>query len=257
MIDDQYTSNAQVVGDYPMTFKVHDSSGNEATHELMIHVVDQEAPVIEGESLMTIGYNQYYEESELLSMLSVSDNYDTNLPIIIESNTYKTNSDLIGTYDVIFSVTDSSNNRTEKTMTIQVVDNIGPMVYLDKSVIQVYEDTILTLEDFAHLLRKTKELDPLEDYRITVRYDSYSKHTSKPGTYHMRLTFTDNKNQSIDKDFEINVIEKHAHDLTFGEQITSPSFFENHKDKLIYGGFGFIFIGSQTIWFIIYRKRKI
>jgi hypothetical protein len=191
-----------------------------------------------------------------LSNLSVTDNYDETIPIIIESNTYKDYSDVIGQYEVLFSATDSSGNRTEKIVTMHVVDEIGPMIYLDSSVIQVYSDTVLQLPDFAHLLTKTNELDPYVDYRIIVRYDSYTKHASKPGTYHMKLTFKDNKEQAIDKDFEIKVIDKQVNDIVFGQKIVQPSFYEKYKEYFIYGGLGTVFITSQIVWFFVYRKKN-
>jgi len=257
LVEDNYSSNANIVGDYSMTFNVIDGSGNEATHNLNVHVIDEQAPLITGDSTITIGYNQYYEENQLLSNLSVTDNYDSNVQIIIENNDYKNYSDLIGNYDVLFSATDSSGNRSEKTITIHVVDEIGPMVYLDSSVIQVYSNTILQLPDFAHLLRKTNELDPSIDYRIIVRYDSYTKHASKPGTYHMRLTFKDNQDQALDKDFEIKVIDKQINDIVFAEQTHTPNFYETYKPMIIYGGIGTLFTLSQIIWFYVYRKKNI
>jgi len=256
MIEDNYSANASQVGTYSMTFGVVDSSNNEATHILDIHVVDEEAPLISGQESITIGYNQYYEESQILSNLSVTDNYDETIPIIIESNAYKDYSDVIGQYEVLFSATDSSGNRTEKIVTMHVVDEIGPMIYLDSSVIQVYSDTVLQLPDFAHLLTKTNELDPQVDYRIIVRYDSYTKHASKPGTYHMKLTFKDNKEQVIDKDFEIKVIDKQVNDIVFGQKIVQPSFYEKYKEYFIYGGLGTAFITSQIVWFFVYRKKN-
>jgi hypothetical protein len=256
MVEDNYSANASQVGTYSMTFSVVDSSNNEATHVLDIHVIDEEAPLITGQESITIGYNQYYEENQILSNLSVTDNYDDNVAIIVESNAYKDYSDVIGQYEVLFSATDSSGNRTEKIVTMHVVDEIGPMIYLDSSVIQVYSDTVLQLPDFAHLLTKTNELDPQVDYRIIVRYDSYTKHASKPGTYHMKLTFKDNKDQAIDKDFEVKVIDKQVNDIVFGQKITYPSFYEKYKDFIIYGGLGTAFLSSQIVWFFVYRKKN-
>jgi hypothetical protein len=256
MVEDNYSANASLVGTYSMTFRVFDSSNNEATHVLDVHVVDEEAPLISGQESITIGYNQYYEENQILSNLSVTDNYDESIAIVVESNIYKDYSDLIGQYEVLFSATDSSGNRTEKIVIMNVVDEIGPMIYLDSSVIQVYSDTVLQLPDFAHLLTKTNELDPQLDYRIIVRYDSYTKHASKPGTYHMKLTFKDNQEQSTDKDFEIKVIDKQVTDIVFGQKIIQPNFYEKYKEFIIYGGLGTAFLASQIVWFFVYRKKN-
>ncbi len=257
MVNDSYSLNASVVGDYTMSFSVTDSSGNEATHDLLVHVVDQEAPIITGESTIHIGYNLYYSEDDLLSMLSVTDNYDSHLEIIIENNGYKNNHNIIGEYNIIFSSTDSSGNTSEKTLTMHVVDEIGPVVYLDQSIIQVYSNTVLQLPDFAHLLTKTNELNPEKDYLITVRYDSYTSHSDKPGTYHMRLSFKDNSGDVLDKDFEIKVIEKGIDSIYFGKEEIEINFFAKYQNILIYSGIGSVFIGTQIAWFLITRKKKI
>lgn len=253
---DEYTANAAITGSYPMTFSVMDTSGNETTHDILVHVVDQESPIITGDETLVIGYNNYYSEDSMLSMLSVSDNYDQGLEILIESNGYKNHYQSIGEYTVIFSATDSSGNKTEKTLLIQVVDEIGPMIYLDLSVIQVYSDTVMTLPDFAHLLTKTKELDEDKDYLITVKYDSYSSHAQTPGIYHMQVQFEDDYGFVIDKDFQINVIDKASDGIIFGQENEDISLVQKYKQALIYGGGSLALISTNLIWFIFFRKKK-
>lgn len=256
LVEDNYTESNDIVDSYDMQFKVSDSSGNETYHDIVIHVVDQEAPLITGDDVLHIGYNNYYSEDNMLAALTVSDNYDSNLTIVIESNDYKNNASTIGEYQVLFSATDSSGNKTEKTLTVFVVDEIGPMIYLDLAVIQVYSDNVMSLPDFASLLKKTKELDSDKDYLITIKYDSYSSHASIPGTYHMQLMFEDEVGEIIEKDLQIKVIDKLSDGIVFGEENKDISFFQENRNLFIYGGISFVFVGSQCIWFIIVRKHK-
>jgi len=257
MVSDNYSTNASVVGQYSMQFKVADSSGNESFHDLLVHVVDQEAPLIVGDDTLYIGYNNYYSESSMLSALSVSDNYDADVTIVIESNAYKNNHDTLGQYSVIFSATDSSGNISEKTLTVHVVDEIGPMVYLNLQVIQVYSDSVMTLPDFAQLLTKTKELDEEKDYLITVKYDSYSAHANTPGTYHLRLQFEDEYGQITDKEFQINVIDQAIDGVVFGKDNTDISFIYKHQKIFVYGGLSSAFILTNIIWYMVLRKKRI
>lgn len=256
LVSDGYTENASLIGTYPMQFSVEDGSNNITYHDLLVHVVDQEAPLIEGDDTLVVGYNNYYSEDSMLSSLSVSDNYDQGLEVTIVSNPYKNNYQTIGDYTVVFSATDSSGNQTEKTLNVQVVDQIGPMIYLDLSVIQVYSDTVMTLPDFAQLLTKTKELDQEKDYLVTVKYDSYSAHAKTPGTYHMQIRFEDDFGDFIDKDFQINVLDKGSDGIVFGQVNDDISFIERHRQELIYGGGSLVFIASNMVWFIIFRKKK-
>jgi hypothetical protein len=254
--NDNYSENASIIGSYPMQFSVSDSSGNTTDHDVLIHVVDQEAPMILGDESLVIGYNNYYSEATMLSSLSVSDNYDQNVEIIITSNNYKNNAETIGEYTVVFSATDSSGNQTEKTLTVFVVDEIGPMIYLDLSVIQVYSDTVMTLPDFAQLLTKTHELDPEEDYLITVKYDSYTSHAEIEGTYHLQLQFEDVNGDIFDKDLQINVIDKGSDAIIFGYVEEDMNFVEIYQEEIIYSGAALLFVLSNLSWFIVWRKKN-
>jgi hypothetical protein len=257
VVNNEYTINSNIVGTYAMQFSVLDSSGNETLHDLVIDVIDQEAPIITGESSIHIGYNQYYSESTIISGLSVSDNYDQNIFLVVESNAYKDNPKQIGEYDVVFSATDSSGNRTEKIITVNVIDSIGPMIYFDLSVIQVYSDQVMTLPDFAELLTKTNELDSRRDYLITVKYDSYTKHANKPGTYHLKLLFEDEFGKKTNKNLEIKVIDQVVDGIFLSPEEIEVGFFEKNQNILILGGSGLVLMGSNLAWFFIHRKRII
>jgi hypothetical protein len=238
-----------------MQLSVMDSSGNKVYHDVEIAVVDEDAPLITGESSIHVGYNHYISESDILSGLGVTDNYDQNIALTVNSNSYKDNSDQIGEYSMVVSATDSSGNRTNKTISIHVVDSIGPMIYFDLSVIQVYSDQVMSLPDFAKLLTKTRELDSGKDYMITVKYDSYTKHAKIPGTYHLKLLFEDEFGESVDKDLEINVIDQVADGIYISEEVIEKSFFGDKSNLIIIGGSGLALIASNLVWFFIHKKR--
>lgn len=256
VVSDEYTANASTIGDYPMQFKVSDGSGNESFKDIIVHVLDQEEPSIQGDSEIYISYSQYYSEPEIINAMSVSDNYDETVELIIENNAYKNNSQDIGTYSILLSATDSSGNRSEKVITINVVDEIPPVIYLDASVIQVYSDTVLALPDFVDLLKRTNELNSEMDYTYSVVYDHYSDYSRVPGVYHLKLKFKDNYGEEIDKEIEVRVLDKEIDGIVFGDKINQENIFVKHKEKFLLGGVGTLFLGSQAIWFFIYRKKK-
>ena len=210
LTSDGYSSNNQTVGSYQMEFSVSDSSGNLATHTVTVEVVDQEAPVISGISEINIGYDAVINSSYVKSELSVIDNYDPvgSMSLVLVSDTYSANSQTIGNYAMVFEVYDQSGNRSEKTVLINVVDSIVPIVYFDTSVIQVYSDSVLTLIDITKILGEAKELDMAFDYDVFVLYDSYSRHASVPGTYHISLRFVPSSGGVMDKNLQICVIDR-------------------------------------------------
>lgn len=261
LVEDNYTGNNSVVGIYNMEFKCIDSSGNETYYIQEIEVVDNDGPIIQGDSSVNIGYDNLLDINNMIDNLTVTDNYDldSSLEVVLESDTYSVNHNTIGNYQIEFSVTDSSGNKTYKTVTVNVVDEIGPVVYFDSSVIQVYSDTVLSLPDFAKLLTQTKELDIDLEYYITVKYDSYSKYSNQAGTYHMYLDFVDGYGRVLSKEFEVKVVNR-PFDYVFipenSNDYIEENFIQDNLNVLIGGGASAIVIGTNVIWYFVTKKKK-
>jgi len=112
------TVNTSKVGTYTITYKVTDSSNNEATITRTVHVVDEEKPVItlNGSATVTIEYGYGYNDAGA----KAQDNYDGDLTskIQVVSNV---NPDKIGTYTVTYNVTDANGNVAQTvTRTVKV-----------------------------------------------------------------------------------------------------------------------------------------
>lgn len=260
LVEDNYTANSSFVGTYEMEFKCIDSSGNETRYIQEIAVVDNDGPIIQGESVVNIGYDNLLDIPEMIIGFIVTDNYDSSdsLEVIVESDTYSSNHNDIGNYQIQFSVTDSSGNTTYKNVVVNVVDEIGPVVYFDSSVIQVYTDTVLALPDFAKLLVQTKELDDDLEYYITVKYDSYTRYSSKPGTYHMYLDFVDGYGRVLAKEFAVKVVNR-PFDYVYvpdKAEIIEGDFITENLPVIIGGGATFVVVGTNLLWFVITKRKK-
>ncbi|MDY0138534.1 MAG: hypothetical protein RBR50_02430 [Candidatus Izemoplasmatales bacterium] len=259
VVSDGYTENCNFVGKYEIEFKAVDSSGNEATYIQEVEVVDEEKPIITGTDSFDIGYDQVITTDYIKSLLSVSDNYDdlSTTNIVLESNNYENNKDKIGNYQMEFSVTDSSNNKTTKIITINVIDSIGPVVYFDSSIIQVYTDTVLELPDFVDLLVKTAEIDGSKDYFVKIKFDSYSKHSNIPGNYHMYLDLEDGYGKVTTKEFRIKVIDRSYDYIRPGQEVNNDNTQPN-KPYLLYGigTVSTIALGSGGYFLIKLMKRR-
>ena len=255
-----YSASSQIVGQYEVLFSVTDSSDNQAAYTMTIQVVDEEAPVLSGIETILIGYDQLVTPDEVRSQLSVIDNYDSVFPPAIElvSDTYTTSHSTLGFYQMVFESCDSSDNRSTKTVFIQVVDQIAPVVYYDLAVIQVYQDRVLTLQEITTLLTYSKEIAPNENYQVHVDYDSYSPHAGTPGVYHLSLRFEDKEGKLFQKELEIQVAEKdetwiETPDIT--PQPASPGFFQTNS-PMIFWAMGALLAGSNGLWWMILKKRK-
>ncbi|MDB4375216.1 pentapeptide repeat-containing protein, partial [bacterium] len=119
--------NTNTVGSYTITYSATDNFNNTGTATRTVSVVDITKPVITlaGDGVVTIEAGESYDEQGV----TVSDNYDTNLTVTIDSSAVNTS--LLGSYSVIYSATDGSGNvADEVTRMVTVVDTTPPVITL-------------------------------------------------------------------------------------------------------------------------------
>ncbi len=114
--------NSSVLGEYTLTYTSTDSSGNVATLDRVVNVVDREAPVIilKGSSLIYI--NRF--DDILDPGVTIQDNYDSEASlqanlIILDGVV----TDQEGLYQYCYEVTDNSGNRAVQVCRLV---NVGP-----------------------------------------------------------------------------------------------------------------------------------
>lgn len=122
--EDTYSNNKNILGTFYLLFESTNSYGLSTEYKLLIYNKDFDKPVISGPDSTTISYKNELNIEELLNKFTVSDNYDKNLKINIESNNYQKNK--VGTYDIILSASDSSANKKEFIHKVLCVDDIKP-----------------------------------------------------------------------------------------------------------------------------------
>jgi len=260
LISDGYSSNSSIVGTYQMIFSVFDSSGNEAEYVQDIAVVDNDSPIISGITSVIIGYDEIISPESVSSNLIYNDNYDDQsiLELILVSDNYTLNHSDLGNYEMVYSVTDSSGNTTYQTVDILVVDELGPIVYFDASIVQTYNDVVMALPDFTKLLVNANEIDGFQDYYITINYDSYTRNARTPGTYHMSLNFNTGDGETFNKDLEIRVLERPVDYVHLGddESVNNTSFISNNIEYFIGGTITLMLLVSNVIWIVLLKKRS-
>lgn len=111
--------NTSVVGIYEVVFSATDSLGNVATETRIVNVVDTQAPVITilGDNPVTIPVGQSYVDLGA----TVVGGFD-----IITTNNVEVDAQAV--YLVIYEATDDSGNTGTATRTVNVVDNIAPII---------------------------------------------------------------------------------------------------------------------------------
>ena len=106
------------IGQFDVIVNLTDAYDNATSLECKLNVKkDDVAPVIEGVKNITVvkGKTVSYKKG-----VTVSDNCDKNIQLNIDTSKVKL--DQVGTYEVVYSATDSSNNKTEKKINVQVIN---------------------------------------------------------------------------------------------------------------------------------------
>lgn len=192
---DEYSTNKYVLGTYEVELSVEDSSGNESYLTIYITVADVTSPVISGnQSKVQISYTQTWNINAFKSTLSVTDNYYqmTNDDIAIESDNYSQNKTQLGKYNVVFSATDPSGNKTTFTKEIEVIDDIAP-VFSGPTLINKPLSSILTVADIKSQLSAFDEKEGNKTSYITVLSDSFTGNGNKAGQYTVVFEVSDSK----------------------------------------------------------------
>jgi PKD repeat protein len=122
------------LGTYTIVYTLTDPSGNgPVTVTRTIIVVDTQKPVVtlKGDEAYIMEVNNQFMDPGL----SINDNYDKNLTTWDTSGTFYATfpdgfADKLGSYTIVYTVTDASGNVTDVTRTVQVKDLTAPTVIL-------------------------------------------------------------------------------------------------------------------------------
>ena len=192
---DNYTDNKGVLNTpHKVTIQASDSSNNTTTADFYITVVDVTPPVISGNTnLVQVSYTQTWSVSNFKASLTVQDNYDVLSAddIVIKSNTYQGNETVLGTYTVIFEITDSSGNKGTFLKNVKVIDDILPE-FTGPETITSRINTMLTVSYVKAQLTASDEKSGNLTNRITLVEDNYSGKGHKKGTYTVKFSVEDN-----------------------------------------------------------------
>ena len=122
IISDNYKIYTNVVGnmEYDILYKVDKKN---YSYKFIVNVVDTEYPIVFSGTNRTVlkGYDK-----DLCNLITYGDNYTGDLKCIIDG---KYNINKIGTYNLIYNISDSSNNTTSVNVTLNVVDKINSNTY--------------------------------------------------------------------------------------------------------------------------------
>lgn len=129
------------IGEYTVIYRVTNSAGLTKTRTRVVNVVDTTSPLIE-----LLGDNPYvHNAGETYSELGyiVIDSYDGDISNLVEKISNITPG-ILGTYKIIYSVTDSSGNKASVERRVDIIDESGPAVTFSNNGTLKYEKSAST-----------------------------------------------------------------------------------------------------------------
>lgn len=210
VLSDGYSENKKKLGTYSISFEVKDKSNNIAKTSIAVKVVDLKKPTLTTtKQTYTQSYKTQLQLSDILNTITVTDNYDKNLTATLKNENYTANYNTPGTYQIVYQAIDSSNNKGEITLTINVVDDVKPIIE-GLNVYTTEYQTPITLKTIKKGLNVSDEIDKtLSVENLELVKDEYTSNTTQVGKHKVVFTIKD-KSNNISNEFTVtvNVIDK-------------------------------------------------
>jgi 2',3'-cyclic-nucleotide 2'-phosphodiesterase (5'-nucleotidase family) len=201
IIIDAHDFDYQTIGTYPITYTVTDSSGNVATETIDIVVIDPSYPVIYGTKNLIIEVNTV--EPNYLDGVSAFDLYDGDLTEWITVDDTLVNLTQFGTYELTYSVTDLSLNRSEIKITVTVQDLTSPQLLGLSNMIYILDDP------YPNFRQGVTAIDNYDgDLTQNIIVNSLDFDDWVLGTYQIIYTVTDSSSNTTTVTIDIEVIDQ-------------------------------------------------
>lgn len=203
-----YDPDERVIGEYDAVVSATDRSGNKATANIVIHVVDVTAPVTSGgTNNMSTTYRDKISLEQIKLMVQFKDNYDSEVEVRVVEDNYSDNYTELGGHVVILEAEDSSGNVSEEYgITINVTDPFEPVINGPDS-INAKTSHLMTEEEILANFSATDEKDP----NVELTLENYSEYASQyaaeiPSTSRVvTVVATDASGNRAEKNVMINV----------------------------------------------------
>lgn len=248
-----YTTNKTVIGTYSVVYSATDTSGNKQTKTIQIAVIDNVSPVINGPSTIAKPKNSVLTESQIRAQLSAYDEISGTLTgsITLVSNDYTGKGSIIGTYIIVYSVSDTAGNVATKQVEVRVIDNTAPFWFIrDNAMIAVENTVSLTREQIVAILTQTGQLTVTATTYVTFLQDEYQGNEAIPGMYALSIRTTSNSGDENLYNIIISVYEASGGDTDIIIE-TPPTWFEQYGPWVALGIFA---LGTLIVIFAIATK---
>ncbi|MBP5551358.1 MAG: DUF5011 domain-containing protein [Bacilli bacterium] len=196
-------------GTYDVVYKVADSEGAESTITLKIKVLEEAdtvAPVLtEAEGLVKV-FDQFSATPDITKFITATDAVDGPIEITMDMIETNANINKAGTYDIVYTVKDSSGNVATLTVTITVNDKEAPKV--EGKDLKTYAGTALSAADIIANFTVTDNVDGAITLTEAMVKGLADVDFTKPGEYQVIIEVVDAAGNKTEHPVKISVREK-------------------------------------------------
>ena len=205
VIFDDYSASSKLPGSYQMVFET-EFNQIRRRYYLDVRVFDLTAPTLFISGALSIPVDEKWSIDQIKEQIVISDNADlldeTHLSIVSDSYT---GADQVGSYLITFKASDLSGNTSTLDVTINLIDQTGPVIKGPSDIYLYTSDTPLKVQEVLDKLIINDAIDGL-NVNVTIHLNEYNQ-TIIPGQYRIHVKATDSSDNVTIFIVKIHVIE--------------------------------------------------
>ena len=183
IIEDTYTENSDIVGEYKVVVRAYDTYENYSDCEIKVIVLDKTRPRVVVTNYISTTTLVPLTIDEIKKEITVYDDIDGYIDYSISDiDNYFNNTNKFGTYNFLISYSDNSGNGGSYAYSISVVDTDYPIITL-KNIIVLDKGEKLTKEQILSLL---KNIGAIENKNASLS-SSYFDEDNPSGEYELKI----------------------------------------------------------------------
>lgn len=188
-------------GQYSVVLKGTDKSGNESTKAITVTVTDKIAPVLGGLPEAITLTDKDINAPDYLTGITATDEIDGDLASAVTVNDSSVQYGKAGAYSVLYSVSDTSGNKTTATAPVVIRDTTPPTLAVTKSAFDLFVTD--KKPDYAANVTAIDAVDG--DVKDSLTVDDSSVKYKQPGEYDAKLRVEDKSGNAAEKTVKVNV----------------------------------------------------
>ena len=173
------------VGDFDITLRGVDSSGNECRRTIILRIVDITNPVVKLKditlnlsNISSCSITEYYK----LVIDELSDNLG-KINTFISAREVVSEKGFFGKYEVMIKAVDNASNETTSIALLRIIDDIEQELYIDKNLLNTNIDKLYSIEDIKIVISDSLHNEGILYDSFNLISCDYLTNEKKAGSY--------------------------------------------------------------------------